>query len=164
MESMHGALSMRLQTENPLDEFSRAVEEKLLQELERNKTKKQYVGDKDFFRSQDDNGMCLSMHQPWAQLMVAGFKRFEGREWNTKYRGPLWVHSTSKKPDPELIKELEDAYREHYAILGEDMPDFPVNYPTSMIIGRCDLVDVLTLDEFKDTVPKILQERTVAQY
>jgi hypothetical protein len=33
-----------------------------------------------------------------------------------------------------------------------------------MIIGRCDLVDVLTLDEFKDTVPKILQEPTVASY
>ena len=43
-------MSMRLQTENPLDEFSKAVEAKLLREMEANKAKKQYVGDKDFFR------------------------------------------------------------------------------------------------------------------
>lgn len=39
--------------------------------------------------------MCLSMHQPWASLLVLGFKRFEGREWTSKYRGPLWIHATS---------------------------------------------------------------------
>ena len=90
--------------------------------------------------------MCLSMHQPWASLMVHGFKRFEGREWTTKYRGPLWIHATSQKPKPEEIAALEEAYTNHYAIIGEDRPEFPQRYPTSAVIGRLDLVDILTLD------------------
>ena len=44
-----------------------------------------------FYREQDDQGMCLSMHQPYASLLVHGFKRFEGREWNHKFRGPLYI-------------------------------------------------------------------------
>ena len=27
-----------------------------------------------------DQGVCLSMHQPWASLLVRGIKRFEGRQ------------------------------------------------------------------------------------
>ena len=102
--------------------------------------------------------MTISMHQPWASLMVSGFKRFEGREWNTKYRGPLWVHSTSQKPTPEMIEELEEKYKKHYAKCGDNMPSFPERYVTSSLIGRVDLVDVLPLDEYHDTVPKVLQE------
>lgn len=29
----------------------------------------------------------LSMHQPWASLLVHGIKRIEGRTWTTKHRG-----------------------------------------------------------------------------
>ena len=29
----------------------------------------------------EDKGMCLTMHQPLATLLVAGFKRAEGRSW-----------------------------------------------------------------------------------
>ncbi len=54
---------------------------------------KVYECDIDFFK--EDGGMCLSMHQPWASLLVHGFKRFEGREWTHRYRGPLWIHATS---------------------------------------------------------------------
>ena len=28
-----------------------------------------------------DVGMCLSMHQPWASLLVRGIKQHEGRTW-----------------------------------------------------------------------------------
>ena len=96
--------------------------------------------------------------------MVHGFKRFEGRAWTTKYRGPLWVHATSQKPDPEAIEILEKIYSEHYALVGEDMPEFPSRYPISVVIGRVDLVDVLSLEEYKDTVPDILQEKTESPY
>lgn len=34
-----------------------------------------------------DDGVCISMHQPWASLLVYGFKRVEGRTWSTPYRG-----------------------------------------------------------------------------
>jgi hypothetical protein len=58
--------------------------------------------------------MVLSMHQPWASLLVQGFKRFEGREWSHKYRGPLWIHATTKKPTQEEIDILETTYRDFY--------------------------------------------------
>ncbi|MFV2047132.1 ASCH domain-containing protein [Metabacillus sp. YM-086] len=40
----------------------------------------------------------LSMIQPWASLFVLGETQYETRSWNTKYRGPLAIH-TSKKID-----------------------------------------------------------------
>lgn len=88
--------------------------------------------------------MCLSMHQPWASLLVLGFKRFEGREWSTKYRGPLWIHSTSQKPEPEVVEQVEAECRKHYADIGEQMPPFPDRYTVGSVVGRVDLVDCLS--------------------
>lgn len=96
--------------------------------------------------------------------MVHGFKRFEGREWTTKFRGPLWVHATSQKPKAEDIELIEEAYKEHYQSIGEDMPTFPARYFTSSVIGRVELIDVLPLEEYHDTVPEILRERTTSAY
>lgn len=101
-----------MQSENPFDEFRQAVENAFLQK--QSKKKIEYEGDLDFYKDGDDIGMCMSMHQPWASLLMHGFKRFEGREWTHKYRGPLWIHSTSQKPSQELIDELESKYKEFY--------------------------------------------------
>lgn len=30
---------------------------------------------------------CLTMHQPWASLLVHGIKRIEGRSWSAPVRG-----------------------------------------------------------------------------
>ncbi|CAE6915106.1 Trip4, partial [Symbiodinium natans] len=56
----------------------------------------------------EDTGQCLSMHQPWASLLVYGFKRAEGRSWSTDHRGRLWIHATSKAADPDDIAALEE--------------------------------------------------------
>ena len=32
---------------------------------------------------------CLSMHQPWASLLVYGIKTVEGRSWPTTHRGAI---------------------------------------------------------------------------
>lgn len=161
-KQLDSSLSTRLQDENPFDEFREAVERAI---IEKSKKKSKVFGpDKAFFKEYEDNGMCLSMHQPWASLMVHGFKRFEGREWTSKYRGPLWIHATSQKPTLEQIAALEQAYSEHYAQIGEDLPPFPQRYPTSAVIGRLDLVDVLTLEQYNDTLPEVLREKTTAAY
>ena len=36
-----------------------------------------------------DGGVCLSLHQPWASLLVYGIKMLEGRNWYTSHRGKL---------------------------------------------------------------------------
>lgn len=43
-----------------------------------------------------DQGICMSMHQPWASLVVHGIKQVEGRDWETKHRGRLWIASTKR--------------------------------------------------------------------
>lgn len=57
---------------------------------------------------------CMSMHQPWASLLIAGVKKHEGRSWYTSHRGRLWIASTAKPVDAESIKEMENFYRAHY--------------------------------------------------
>lgn len=47
---------------------------------------------------------CLSMHQPWASLLVYGIKRIEGRNWPTNHRGWLWIASTAQEPSAASIE------------------------------------------------------------
>lgn len=35
----------------------------------------------------------LSIRQPWAWLIVNGFKDVENRTWMTKFRGPVLIHA-----------------------------------------------------------------------
>jgi hypothetical protein len=35
----------------------------------------------------------LTVHQPWAGLLVDGIKDVENRGWKTNYRGPLLIHA-----------------------------------------------------------------------
>ena len=41
---------------------------------------------------------CLSLKQPFAELLVLGKKTIELRPWNTRFRGEFLVHA-SKRPD-----------------------------------------------------------------
>lgn len=38
--------------------------------------------------------VALSIRQPWAWLIVNGFKDIENREWPTVFRGPLLIHAS----------------------------------------------------------------------
>ncbi|HET6641249.1 MAG TPA: ASCH domain-containing protein [Nitrososphaeraceae archaeon] len=46
---------------------------------------------------------CLSLQQPYAELIVSGRKTIELRKWNTKFRGEFLVHA-SKAIDKEACK------------------------------------------------------------
>ena len=46
-------------------------------------------------------------------------------------------------------------YKPH---LGDDLPPFPERYITGHVVGRVDLIDVISLHEYEDTIPKKLQE------
>lgn len=39
---------------------------------------------------------ALSIKQPWAWLIVNGYKDIENRDWATKFRGPLLIHAGLK--------------------------------------------------------------------
>lgn len=40
--------------------------------------------------------VALTVHQPWAQLIVDGRKTVELRRWDTPYRGRFWLHAGLK--------------------------------------------------------------------
>ncbi|KAG8576090.1 hypothetical protein GDO81_009770 [Engystomops pustulosus] len=101
-----------------------------------------------------DQGMCLSMHQPWASLLVAGIKRVEGRSWYSAHRGRLWIAAAAKRPSPQEISELEASYR---VLLHKDV-HFPKDYPTGCLLGCVDVVDCLPQDQFYEQYPSLSQE------
>jgi hypothetical protein len=41
---------------------------------------------------------ALSLKQPWAWLIVNGYKDIENRSWRTNHRGPLLIHASSSRP------------------------------------------------------------------
>ncbi|KAK9140609.1 hypothetical protein Scep_010290 [Stephania cephalantha] len=90
---------------------------------------------------------CLTMHQPWASLLVYGIKRIEGRSWPSPIRGRLWIHAASKVPDPETIKAMEDFYREIYSVNGITDLKFPEHYPVSRLLGCVEVVGCIRCDE-----------------
>ena len=69
---------------------------------------------------------CLSICQPFAELIVDGKKTIELRKWNTKFRGEFLIHAAKN-------------------ILTEDckrMKISPKTMVTGAIIGKVSLVDV----------------------
>lgn len=57
---------------------------------------------------------CLSMHQPWASLLVHGIKRIEGRDWKTDFRGRLWIHATKKVSSDVAQKGMTSVTGDRY--------------------------------------------------
>ncbi|XP_077240318.1 uncharacterized protein LOC143881209 isoform X2 [Tasmannia lanceolata] len=90
---------------------------------------------------------CLTMHQPWASLLVHGIKRIEGRSWPAPMRGRLWIHAAGKVPDPATIEAMEVFYREIYAANGITNLKFPEHYPVSRLLGCVEVVGCIKCEE-----------------
>ncbi|XP_004687741.2 PREDICTED: activating signal cointegrator 1 isoform X2 [Condylura cristata] len=106
------------------------------------------------FQEGFDGGWCLSMHQPWASLLVRGIKRVEGRSWYTPHRGRLWIAATAKRPSPQEVSELQATY---HLLRGKDV-EFPNDYPSGCLLGCVDLIDCLSQNQFKEQYPDMSQE------
>ncbi|XP_023947876.1 activating signal cointegrator 1 [Bicyclus anynana] len=92
-----------------------------------------------------DSGKCLSMHQPWASLLVEGIKRHEGRTWYTSHRGRLWIASTAKPPDHSVVSAVENQYR---VLRPDEQHKFPTFYPTGCLLGCVNVDDCLPQEEY----------------
>ncbi|XP_068169497.1 activating signal cointegrator 1 [Antennarius striatus] len=101
-----------------------------------------------------DGGWCLSMHQPWASLLVRGIKRVEGRTWYTSHRGRLWIAAAAKKPTPLEIAEVEAMHRH----IRKKEPRFPEHYPTSCLLGCVNVTDCLSQDQFREQFSDTCEE------
>ncbi|XP_055382508.1 activating signal cointegrator 1 [Condylostylus longicornis] len=107
------------------------------------------VQDKELLEIQDMRN-CLSMHQPWASLLVMGIKKHEGRPWYTSHRGRLWIASTAKQVDIEEVKRMEHFYR---VIYNDDNIIFPTQYPSGVLLGCVSVQDCLPQEEYRKSYP-----------
>jgi len=72
---------------------------------------------------------ALSIHQPWADLIIRGIKDVENRTWSTAHRGALLIHAG---------KTLTPGYAVH-RFYGPDH-----EWEQGGIVGIIDVVDVVT--------------------
>lgn len=78
----------------------------------------------------------LTIRQPWATLIIEGYKRFEFRSWKTKYRGEFLIHA-GKTIDKEAKERLKKF--------------LPEELPLGKILGKVSLVDCIKCDDnFKE--------------
>ena len=101
-----------------------------------------------------DRGRCLSMHQPWASLLVQGIKQHEGRKWYSSHRGRLWIAATAKEVEPDDIAELEEFYRAYHG----GALNFPKHYPSSCVLGCVDVADVVDSEDYQQRFAEDNQE------
>lgn len=101
-----------------------------------------------------DDGWCLSMHQPWASLLIKGIKRVEGRTWYSSHRGRLWIAAAGKRPTPQEISQVEASYRTMY----KRVPEFPKEYPTGCLLGCVNMADCLSQEQFREQFPETCEE------
>ena len=73
----------------------------------------------------------LTLKQPWASLIVEGYKEYEFRSWKTNYRGDFLIH-VGLGVDKEAMKRLEY---------------LKLDYPQGCIIGKVTLTDCLLVDD-----------------
>lgn len=81
----------------------------------------------------------LTIRQPWASLIVEGYKHYEFRSWKTNYRGKFYIHA-GLDCDKKCI-HLFDKYK--------------LSYPNGAIIGEAEIVDCSLVDDsFKEKLSK----------
>lgn len=88
--------------------------------------------------------MCLSVRQPWAWLIVNGYKDIENRTWPTRFRGPCLIH-TGKTMTREdyLACEIFVAGIDYLLPKGFIIPEFE-ELERGGIVGKVDIVGCVT--------------------
>ena len=77
-----------------------------------------------------DNMKALTIKEPWATLIIEGYKKYEFRSWKTNYRGKLLIHAGLS-----LNKDMLNRCRE-----------YNLTCNNGSIIGEVDIVDCILVD------------------
>lgn len=86
---------------------------------------------------------ALTVKEPWASLIMSGYKKYEFRGWKTNYRGKLLIHA-GMSLEKDMVKRFED---------------YNLDYKMGYILGEVELVDCILVDE--DFNKKLLDENKV---
>ena len=82
----------------------------------------------------------LTIKEPWATLIIDGYKKYEFRSWKTNYRGKILIHAGMSE-EKDMLKKFKD---------------YNLNCSKGMIIGEALLTDcILVTKKFEDELLKI---------
>ena len=86
----------------------------------------------------------LTIKEPWASLIINGYKKYEFRSWKTKYRGKILIHA-GMSLEKDAAKRFSEYNLEYYkgAIIGE------------ATITDCILVDTKLNEELRKINPLV---------
>lgn len=73
----------------------------------------------------------LTIKEPWATLIIEGYKSYEFRSWKTNYRGKILIHAGLS-----LEKDSKKRFE-----------DYNLTYQMGNIIGEAELVDCIKVDD-----------------
>ena len=83
---------------------------------------------------------ALTIKEPWASLIINGYKKYEFRSWKTNYRGKILIHAGKSLEKNQTIK----------------FKDYNLEYSSGEIIGEAELVDCIKVtEEFNKELKKI---------
>ena len=83
---------------------------------------------------------ALTIKEPWATLIIDGYKKYEFRSWKTNYRGKILIHAGMSE-EKDMLKKFKD---------------YNLNCSKGMIIGEALLTDcILVTKEFEEELLKI---------
>jgi activating signal cointegrator 1 len=89
--------------------------------------------------------LCLSLHQPWASLLVAGRKRFLIKTWQTrKQPGTIAIHASNLMTPKGKLACTTEPIKSILAELG--FTDW-LALPRGKVIGTAELVEVTGASE-----------------
>lgn len=83
---------------------------------------------------------ALTIKEPWATLIIEGYKKYEFRSWKTNYRGKILIHAGLS-----LEKNMIEIFEK-----------YDLDYKFGYIIGEAEIVDCILVDEkFNEKLSKI---------
>jgi len=90
----------------------------------------------------------ITLHQPWATLVIKGEKKIETRSWPTKHRGPLGIHA-SLKLDNLAFDEIFRRIKEYPfpACFLDKMRN--LEFPLGYILGTVEIYDCQPTEAIK---------------
>jgi hypothetical protein len=90
---------------------------------------------------------AISLHQPWASLVVLGIKKYETRSWSTKFRGRLLICSARKFWKEETTK------------LYPSIPSLATHdFPLGRVLCVVDLANCLKMESYPPRKENIILE------
>lgn len=85
---------------------------------------------------------ALSIRQPFAWLICAGYKDIENRRWPTKFRGRIYVHTSMQFDYDGFNWVCRNALR--LPPLDVETFAYIALYPPEGVVGEVDIVDCVT--------------------